>query len=169
MGFKTKKVGLRLDRPLRPPPLSYHSVSGFCWVLREDNTPCRVHELTATASPITKHRLLGPEGVVEVYVQIGGFQSTMQITAMRTDDGKEASFSMTLDHLRLDAEHGYSLEPGTVFNGFQIENGERKYVHIRVDSLQRNIPVDHYAYSITPCALFIGAGRKPTFLPFEVK
>lgn len=167
MALKHKKTSSPSLGSLRPPPLSYHSVSGFTWVLREDNTVLRIHELVAGASPCKRYRLQGPEGIVEVQIQIGGFQDKMQVAVMRDEEGREVTFCSTLKHLRLDAQTGYSLECG-VFNGFTVTKGERKCVHLRAIELLRDRSVDHYAYSMTPCAIYLGAGRKPIFLPFEV-
>lgn len=169
MPFEPNKSSALKLGTLRPAPLSYHSVSGTCWVLREDNVACQIHELAATFSERHKHRLLGPTGVVEVCIQIGAFNDRLQATIMQAPDGREISFTTTLDHLRLNPEYGHTMTVGTVYNGFQMKRRVREYVHVRVHELLRNKAIDHYAYSMTPCALFIGAGRKPIFLPFEVR
>jgi len=154
---------------LRPPPLSYHSVSGFTWVLRESGQPVRVHELVSAASPDHRYRLLGPEGVVEVRIQIGGFQDKMNVTVFSTADGEtDISFATSITHLRLNREALMDMTKG-VFNGFRMVNGQREYVALQATDIMRNKCIEHYAYTITPCALFLGAGRKPIFLPFEVK
>lgn len=156
-------------RSLRPPPLSYHSVSGFTWVLREDNQPVRIHELVSSASPDRVYRLLGPEGVVEVRIQIGGYQDRMNVTVFRVaDEDADISFATSITHLRLNRESLMDMSAG-IFNGFRMIGNERQYVALTPTDTMRNKVIEHYAYTITPCALFLGAGRKPIFLPFEVK
>jgi hypothetical protein len=168
MPFKTDKTSAIELRSLRPAPLSYHSVSGFTWVLRENGQPVRIHELVAGAAEENKYRLLGPEGVVEVKIQIGGFQNTMSVTVFSTNDGQhDISFATSITYLRLGQNALMDLTAG-VFNGFRMVNGERVYVEMRATDTMLNKAIDHYAYSITPCALYLGAGRKPVFLPFEV-
>lgn len=169
MQFDPNKASAFPLRSLRPPPLSYHSVSGFTWVLREDNQPVRIHELVSAASPDHTYNLLGPEGVVSVRIQIGGFQDKMNVTVFSTADGEtDISFATSITHLRLNRESLMDMTAG-IFNGFRVINGERQYVALRPTDIMRNKAIEHYAYTITPCALFLGAGRKPIFLPFEVK
>lgn len=169
MTFDLNKTSPIKVGSLRPPPLSYHSVSGFTWVLRENGQPVRIHELVAGAAHENTYRLLGPEGVVEVKIQIGSFQDTMSVTVFSTEDGDHGiSFATSITHLRLGRESLCDMGAG-VFNGFRMVNQERVYVAMRASDIMRNKAIDHYAYSITPCALYLGAGRKPVFLPFEVR
>lgn len=167
-----KKKGssfLREPALLRPLPLSMHIVGGSTYVLREDGVPAQIHDLVAVFDSSYKHRLLGPEGVVEVCIQIGGFRTDAQAITMQTNDGREVSFVTSLPAVRLDATHGYSLESNAVFRGFSMVKRERVEVLIRTIKNQRSLSIEHYAYTLTPGPIYLGAGRKPIFLPFEVE
>lgn len=168
MPFELNKTSSLSLGSLRPMPLSYHSVAGNCWVLREDNTPCRISDL-AVSSSCTKHRLLGPDGVVEVNIQIGAFQDSIQATTMRIKNGPVVTFLTTLPFLRLDANHGHTMTEGCVYLAMQMNKGVREFVEVQVIELHRLKAIEHYSYTLTPCAVYLGAGRKPVFLPFEVK
>lgn len=167
MPFEMNKTSPIKLGSLRPMPLSYHSVAGNCWVLREDDTPCRISDL-AVSSQCTKHRLLGPDGVVEVNIQIGAFQDSIQATTMRVKDGAVVTFLTTLPFLRLDANRGHTMTEGCIYLALQMNNGVREFVEVQVIELHRPKAIEHYSYSLSPCAIYLGAGRKPVFLPFEV-
>lgn len=168
MPIDPKKTSPLQLRSLRPMPLSYHSVAGNCWVLREDNTPCRISDL-AVSSQCTKHRLLGPDGVVEVNIQIGAFQEHIQATTMRIKNEGEVTFLTSLPFLRLDANLGHTMTPGCRYLALRMNKGEREFVEVQVNELHKLKAIEHYSYTLTPCAIYLGAGRKPVFLPFEVK
>lgn len=172
MPIKPKKGRSILTEPvpLRPMPLSHHIVSGAMYVLREDGVPQRIHDLVAAFDHTYKHRLLGPDGVVEVCLQIGGFRTDAQVTTLQASSGPEVSFVTSMTYIRVNEEIGYYMtERGGVFRGFTMEKRERVYTEVYVSQVQRILSVDHYAYTMTPGPIFLGAGRKPIFLPFEVK
>lgn len=168
-----KKKGssiLRESAPLRPMPLSMHIVGGAMYVLREDGVPAQIHDLVAAFGPTHKHRLMGPDGVVEVCIQIGGFRTDAQVTTLQSRDGREVSFITSMTYIRTNAEIGYYMtERGGVFLGFSMVKRERVFTEVYVSQVQRSLSIDHYAYTMTPGPIFLGAGRKPIFLPFEVK
>ena len=93
----------------------------------------------------------------------------MNVTVFRVaDEDADISFATSITHLRLNRESLMDMSAG-IFNGFRMIGNERQYVALTPTDTMRNKAIEHYAYTITPCALFLGAGRKPIFLPFEVK
>ena len=93
----------------------------------------------------------------------------MSVTVFRVaDEDADISFATSITHLRLNREALMDMSAG-IFNGFRMIGNERQYVALTPTDTMRNKAIEHYAYTITPCALFLGAGRKPIFLPFEVK
>lgn len=159
----------RLNISLRPAPLGEHIVCGGCFVIREDNVVVRLNELAMSKPSTHWHRLLGPRGVQEVRVQVGAFGESTNALRMRDNTGQVSSFMTSLRHLWLNDRQRMEVQRGYVFNGARIEQGKLTFEHhLEVIDTRAVCNFAHYAYSMTKCVIYIGAGKKPTFLPFEV-
>lgn len=159
----------RFDIPLEPPALSQNTICGGCYVLRPDGSPVRISELAVSKPSNYDHWLLGPKGIETVRLQIGAFGEDAFATRFRDQSGQVISFLTTFDAVQLDDDHSFRLAKGVVLNGFRMEKGERAYEHLEVYEERRHVAnFANYSYTMSKCALFIGAGRKPVFLPFEV-
>lgn len=153
---------------LRPMPLSQNTICGGCFVLRPNGTPIRVSELAMSKPNNHVHRVLGPDGEIAVRIQIGAFGSEAYALRMRESNGQIVSFMTSIRHVRLNSHHLIEVQPCQVYNGLRFNNGVKEYDHLEVLEVRRITNYAHYSYSLDPCALFIGAGRRPVFLPFEV-
>lgn len=153
---------------LRKPPLSMHTVVGGNFVVRaRDMKPVRISELAHTHSANHIHRLLTPAGEREVCIQIGQFQTKGVALRFRDSSGKPHSFVTNLDVIRLDAISGIKPESGCIFNALHVVRGEQQFEHLTFEKVV-NMTVEHYVYTMTPGPIYLGAGKRPLFLPFEV-
>lgn len=143
-------------------------VSGSCVVLLTDNTPVRVIDLVGLHGSTTK-TLLGPTGPVEVDLKFSSPSDNMPVTLMRDDLGRGRKFCLSSSILRIDEQHVMNYSVGNVFRGFKIKDGHRVLTNLTVESVR----VENrffYPYHIrADLPLFIGAGKNPIFLPFEVR
>lgn len=168
-GFVNPHGDLPLVDTLRPPPLGQHTICGGCYVLREDRTAVRLSEL-ATSKPSSHwHHLLGPKGVQKVRVQIGAFGEQTNAIRMRDMNGQVVSFMTSLRALWASERHLIATMQGFVFNGLRVEEGELVHGHhLEVIGDREVHNYVHYSYTMTQSVIYIGAGKKPVFLPFEV-
>lgn len=115
-------------------------------------------------------RVLGPEGEVLVKSSMTTYSELSATVVMVDETGARYLFSLVEPSIYLTSETSKLLQPGELYAGFRVRDGEvGETVVLRVEGV-RNIRKPTYGHTITAGGpIYIGAGKNPVYLPFRAR
>ncbi len=147
-------------------PLSSTVVGGTNFViLAKGKKPIRISDLAVQYPATHEHLLLTPEGERLVQLRIGPFVESMAVIRMRDYDGVLHSYLTNAGGVRI-SDKMVHQGPGEYYASRYTE-GEPELIRLVFEKASRK-HVECYEYTMTPGPIYLGTGKRPTFLPFEV-